>query len=384
MPGPGNALRITEPGYVIFDGVDTFHGRTFQAGAGITLTNPDGISGNTTISLTGGGVSIDSIGTQTGTNPIIPTNAGLVTINGAVVAAGTNPVRSDGTGPNTMALEVQISQAIGAADATKIGLSNFDSAAFDVDANGFVQLNGGGIAATSFTVDANTAPGTNPVVPSAAGSVTIEAAAVAAHSVPIETRSRAVNTFKVEVQEASAVAATDATKSGISHFNSANFTVDASGFVSASGSVATTYTGDSGASPAVPSAGNLNIFGLSGIQTSTSGSTVTIKGPPFLQVGASATSAKNTGEFVTAAVTRTLPVSAGLIDGDLFIYVCTTAGALVIQAVGSQKIMIGSTLSTAAGTATSNSIGDSLTLRFNATDEIFYAVSAVGTWTLST
>jgi len=94
------------------------------------------------VTLAGGGQAIDSIGTQTGTNPIAPTAAGLVTINGATVAAGTNPVRTDGTGANTMAVEVQISQAIAATDATKIGLCNFNSSQFSVDANGFVSTNG--------------------------------------------------------------------------------------------------------------------------------------------------------------------------------------------------------------------------------------------------
>ena len=101
------------------------------------------VDGNGFVQLAGGGLAIDSIGTQTGTNPIVPTVAGLVTINGAVVAAGTNPLRSNGTGANTMALEAQISQAIASTDATKIGLSNFDSALFSVDANGFVSLNVG-------------------------------------------------------------------------------------------------------------------------------------------------------------------------------------------------------------------------------------------------
>lgn len=102
------------------------------------------VDANGFVALIGGGVAIDSIGTQTGTNPIVPTAAGLVTINGAVVPAGTNPVRSDGTGPNTMALEVQISQAIPAADVNKIGLSNFDSASFSVSTTGYVTMAGGG------------------------------------------------------------------------------------------------------------------------------------------------------------------------------------------------------------------------------------------------
>ena len=96
------------------------------------------------VQLKGGTLAVDSFAMQTGTSPVVPDGNGLVTFNGSTVAAGTNPVRTNGTGLNTMALQVQISQALAATDATKIGLANFDSAAFDVDANGFVQLNGGG------------------------------------------------------------------------------------------------------------------------------------------------------------------------------------------------------------------------------------------------
>lgn len=102
------------------------------------------VDSNGFVTLAGGGQAIDSIAVQTGTSPIAPTSAGLITINGAVVAAGTNPIRTDGTGANTMAVEVQISQALSAADATKIGLSNFDSTSFAVSATGFVTLIGGG------------------------------------------------------------------------------------------------------------------------------------------------------------------------------------------------------------------------------------------------
>ncbi len=260
-----------------------------------SITSPMGTlsigysSPNITLDVTAGGAVVERFTMQTGTSPVGPL-AGTVTFNGAVVAAGTNPVRTDGTGANTMALEVQISQALAAADATKIGLSNFDSSSFAVAATGFVTLSTTGAGKT--------------------------------------------------------------------------------------------ITGDSGGALS-PTANNWNILGLSGSKTSGSGSTLTVKSPPFSQVGASATSSLNTGEFVTAAVTRTLPVSAGLADGDLFIYVCTTAGALVIQSVGAQKIRIGSLISSAAGTATSTAIGDSLTLRFNATDGFFYTVSSVGIWVLA-
>ncbi len=252
----------------------------------VTITNGAGTIG---LSVTAGSTVVTKLAVQTGTTPVVPAG-GIITFNGAVVAAGTNPVRTDGTAASTVALEVQTSQALAAADATKIGLSNFDSSSFAVAATGFVTLSTTGAGKT--------------------------------------------------------------------------------------------ITGDSGGALS-PSSNNWNIFGLSGSKTSGSGSTLTIKSPPFSQVGSSATSVLNTGEFVTAAVTRTLPASAGLADGDLFIYVCTTAGALVIQSVTAQKIRIGGSISSAAGTATSNAIGDSLTLRFNATDGFFYAVSSVGTWTLA-
>lgn len=119
-----------------------------------TLTSPNstitiGYSDpNITLDLAGGQEAIDSIAVDTGTSPIVPNASGLVNINGTTVSAGTNPVRTDGTASNTMAIEVQISQAIASADSTKIGLSNFDSAYFSVDADGFVSTSGTGLGET--------------------------------------------------------------------------------------------------------------------------------------------------------------------------------------------------------------------------------------------
>ncbi len=95
----------------------------------------------------GGTADIQKINVQTGTSPVVTSN-NTITFNGAVVAAGTNPVRTDGTAPATMALEVQTSQAIASTDATKIGLAAFNSSDFSVDANGFVSFTGGGSSIT--------------------------------------------------------------------------------------------------------------------------------------------------------------------------------------------------------------------------------------------
>lgn len=98
----------------------------------------------------GGGSPIQTITVQTGLTPVVPT-ANNINFNGAVVSAGTNPVRTDGTGVSTMALEVQTASAIASTDATRIGLSAFNSAEFSVDSNGFVSLISGGFTWTDVT-----------------------------------------------------------------------------------------------------------------------------------------------------------------------------------------------------------------------------------------
>ena len=122
--------------------------------------------------------------------------------------------------------------------------------------------NGGSGAVLEFVVDAATAPGVNPVVPSG-GSIDFNGAVVANHSVPVETRTRALNAMNVEVQYSASAAATDGTKSGLAHYNSAQFTVDASGFVSLAGSgtgaALKTLTGDSGGAISGDAANNINV-----------------------------------------------------------------------------------------------------------------------------
>ncbi len=112
---------------------------------GVAHFNSDQFSvSNGFVSLAGQGLAVDSFAVDTGTSPVTPNASGQVTFSGATVAAGTSPVRTNGTGSNAMQLEVQISQALAAADSTKIGLSNFDSTSFAVAATGFVTLSGGG------------------------------------------------------------------------------------------------------------------------------------------------------------------------------------------------------------------------------------------------
>jgi fibronectin-binding autotransporter adhesin len=338
------------------------------------------VDSNGFVSLNGSGVG-ETITGNTG-GALSPTS-GNWNILGTSTAAGTTPVQTSGSG-STLTVQVQKSQAIASTNATNVGLAAFNSSQFTVDSNGFVSLVGSGAPIESVAVDANTAPGTNPVVPSS-GQITVTGGQVAAGTTTnvIRTDSLAANTYTIQIQRSQAVASSTVGDNGVAHFNSTYFTVDSNGFVSVNGSgLGETITGDSGGALS-PSSGNWNIFGLSGSKTSGSGSTLTIKSPPYADAGGSATSTLNSGSFVTGAFTLTLPVSAGLADGDIFEYVCTTSSAMIVQAVGSQKIRIGNQLSSAAGTATSSGTlaGDALTLRFRASDGFFYATSVIGIWT---
>jgi hypothetical protein len=139
--GSGSIISLTgNSGGAVFPNTS---GNVNVVGDGTTITivgNPG--THTLTASLIGGGPSIQTINLQSGGTPIAPT-AGAITFNGTTVTAGTNPVQTFGTLPSTMDLRVQLSQAIASTDATKVGLSNFSSAQFGVDANGFVTLTGG-------------------------------------------------------------------------------------------------------------------------------------------------------------------------------------------------------------------------------------------------
>lgn len=382
------------------------------------------------VSLSGGGLAIDSVVLQTGSTPIVPDGFGQITFNGSSVAAGTNPVRTNGTAANTMQLEVQISQALAAADATKIGLANFDSSAFDVSATGFVQLNGGGIAATAFDVQANTAPGTDPVVPTASGVVTVNGAVVANHSVVLESRSRAANAYNLEVQYATSAAATDGTKSGVAHFNSTQFSVDASGFVAlAGGGQAIDSIGtQTGTNPIAPTAAGLvtingavvaagtnpvrsdgtgantmaievqisqaiastdaTKIGLSNFNSAhfsvdANGFVSSITGGfAWNDVSGAFSPLKQNGYFITGTATGTLPAAPAQGDTIQF-FVDHASQVLTIQASGSQIIRMGSLVSSAGGTWVSTLQGDSCELVYRTSDTCWCAVDFVGTWTLT-
>ena len=238
------------------------------------------VDANGFVSLNGGSVGETITGNTGGAlSPV----AGNWNILGTSTAPGAIPVQTSGSG-NTLTVQVQKSQAIASTNASNVGLAAFNSTYFTVDANGFVSLVASSEVA-AFTVDANTAPGTNPVVPNGSGLVTVIGGQVAAGTTTnvVRTVSLAANTYTIQIQRSQAVASSTVGDNGVSHFNSAFFTVDSNGFVSLNGSaVGETITGNVGGALS-PTAGNWNILGSSTaagttpVQTSGSVSTLTVQ-----------------------------------------------------------------------------------------------------------
>lgn len=114
----------------------------------------------------------------------------------------------------------------------------------------WVMLSGGSIGPIeSVTVDASSPPGTNPVVPTAGGVITVTGAQVAAGTIGanvIRTDSLAANTYTIQIQRSSTAASADSTKNGVSHFSSSQFSVDSLGFVQLSPNPIVTINGDTG------------------------------------------------------------------------------------------------------------------------------------------
>lgn len=223
------------------------------------------VDANGFVQLIGGGHAIDSVNvdafTAPGTDPVLPNSSGEITVTGGQALAGTIPncIQTNSLAANTYTIEIQRSSAQSATDATANGVCHFDSSQFTVDSNGFVQIAGGGLPVDSIAVDASTPPGTDPVLPDAGGLVTVTGAQVAPGTTTnvIRTNSLAANTYTIEIQRSSAQASSTVGANGVSHFNSAQFSVDSDGFVSLAGGglAVDSFTPNSGTTPVVPDAG---------------------------------------------------------------------------------------------------------------------------------
>lgn len=168
-----------------------------------------------------------------GTNPVVGNASNEVTFTGEQLNGGSaaNALEVRSNSANTVTFGIQRALTAPTADTTANGIAHFDSSHFSIDANGFVQLAGGGLAVDELTVQAIGGTGVNPVTPSASGNITLGGTAVAPQAIPIRTISNAVNNIEIEVQRATSSASTNTTAQGICSFSSVDFSVDANAFV---------------------------------------------------------------------------------------------------------------------------------------------------------
>ncbi len=149
-------------------------------------------------------------------------------------------------------------------------------------------------------------------------------------------------------------------------------------------SVATSYVTDSGV--AVPAANILNVNGGVGTTTSGSGNTIVItvtnEGFTWSEQNISFAASVQNGYFCNAALTATLPTTPGLTIGNTVIIYVDTTDAVIVQASPGQMIQVGSTISAAGGTATSNTRGAILELIFKPSDLTWHTQSSLGVWSV--
>lgn len=138
----------------------------------------------------------------------------------------------------------------------------------------------------------------------------------------------------------------------------------------------------------VPSSGGggggtiTSVLATSGSKAVTIGTVVTIYSPPYSDVSSPALLSSNNGYFCITSGTYTLPVSAGLSNGDLVEIVALTTG-VVIQASSGQTISIANNSTTVAGAATSGNGGDVLAMRFRVADSTWWSQTGTPDWILS-
>lgn len=261
---------------------------------------------------------------------IVSPTANNILLNGQVVANSTYPqpvYTKNGAASNQELINVQVAAAIASPDINKTGLAAFNSSQFTVDANGFVSASGS--VTLQFTGNTGTA------VPSA-GNINILGASTAAGTSPVSTTASG-STVTVNVQKSQAIAAPDATKVGLAAFNSAQFSVDATGYVS---SISSFF--------------------------------------PFLDIAVNTLAVAGTGYFCTAALTLTLPASPS--QGNIVKIIATTSSLIQVTANTGQFINMGFFSTGAGGKINSNNLGNTATLIYRAADQTWYADGGTGNW----
>lgn len=201
---------------------------------------------------------------------------------------------------------------------------------------------------TGIVPDAHTAPGTTPVVPNSSGNITVTGGQVAAGTTTnvIQTNSLAANTYTIQIQRSQAVGSSTVGDNGVCHFSSANFSVDANGFVNLTGT------------------GNI-VWNI---------------------VSTNQSMAKNNGYIVISpggAITMALPSTASSTLGDLLEITLDGATSWQITQAAGQQIRFSGSQTTVGtgGSITTTAAGDSIRLVYQSGGK-WNVLSAIGNLTV--
>lgn len=191
-----------------------------------------------------------------------------------------------------------------------------------------IDLAGGTTGIDSIAVDTTTGAGTNPVLPTAGGLVTFTGGQYATGTFGtrvITINSTAANTLAVEAQISTTSAASLITNNGISHFNSAQFTIDANGFVSSKGS-AFNYTDVVG--PTTYAVLSTDYY----ISCNTTGGAITLNFPNAPTARQIWIVKDRTGNAAASNITITTPGGVVTIDGVTTYTIASNYGAINLLA----------------------------------------------------
>ena len=373
-----NSLNISQPGYVVFDGVATFTGRTFQAGAGISLANASGVAGNTTISASA------SVPTS------FVTNSGTaVPVSSILNVLGGTGITTSGSG-NTLTIALTGGGAIETITGNTGGAESPLAGNFNILGTGSITIAG---SANTETVQLTGL--TNHAIQIGAGTATLTQLGAGTTGQVLQTNTGADPTWST---------ATYPSTTPINQilYSSAANTV--TGLATANNGVLTTGTTGIPVITALASNGQIIIGSGSGAPaaaTLTPGAGITItnaansitiaatnpSGFPWTDVtNATQTLAVNNGYLTdrSAGVVYTLPSTAAI--GDTILIV-GKLGITTITPNANQQILMSSASDTvgATGTAVGTNVGDCITLICitAGASTVWRSNNFVGNWTLN-
>jgi len=380
-------------------------------------------SPNITIEVAGGASAVEHLTGDTG-GQLNPT-ANNFNIFGSVIGPGTSPLQVNGSG-STLAINIQRSQAVAAADITKVGLSNFDSSSFAVAATGFVTLSTTGVLKTltgnsggaiSPTANNINTLGTGSITIAGAGStLTTQLTGLTNHAVqigagtatltqlgPTATAGQVLQSAGAAADPAFSTATYPATTtisqilyssaanvvSGLATANSATLVTTSTGVPVLSGTM-TNGQMIIGSTGATPTAGTITSTGGT-ITVSAGAGTLNLEvvggGFTWTDVTSATQAMSVENGYITdrgAGVVYTLPATAALGSE---IIVMGKLGLTTITPNANQQILISSASGTVGvtGTAVGTNVGDCITLiaTTSGASTVWRASSLVGNWTLN-